>query len=448
MSNRRAGIRGLVPRGVGLLALLCLLAVIATLAVPSVALAETPPAGSTSSLLAKAAALQAQLDKQYDAMERLSERLDGIASAEQQVRNELKGMQSAQQDVAAQLATAQQQLDDQARAAYIQGPGFFMSSLVGVTDMADMLSRLPLQKAVLEADARVLQRVLAQKAASDQLNGRIAADLAARQRLHDQVAAERDQVTAAADQLQAGLKQIDKQLAGALTLLQRQAEAAGRAAWASYMAALHGQGASAFLQPGPAARAAVTFALHQLGKPYQWGATGPNAFDCSGLTSSAYRAAGVAIPRTAAQQYYASLQHPGLADLLPGDLLFYADDPANPATIHHVGMYIGNGLMAHAPHAGDVVRVASVWRLGFAGAVRVVPALPKPGVKQPPPSTAPPTTPIPPMTTLPPSTTTTTTAPTTTTGPTTTTKKHNGSTTSTTTTTTTTTTAPSTTSTT
>jgi len=461
LSNRRAGIQGLARRGVrlrlrlrGLLAVLCLAAILAVLAAPGAALAGTSATGSAglawtaslrspahsagvnASMLTQAAALQAQLDQRFAAMERLSERLDGITSAEQQVRDQLRSMQRVQHDMAARLAAAQQVLDDQAREAYIQGPGFFMSSLVGVTDMSDLLARLPLQKAVLEGDARVLQRVRDQKATVDQLNSRIAADLAERQALHDQLATQRDQVKAAADRLQASLKQIDTQLAGALAVLQREAEAAGRAAWAAFEASLHGQGASAYLQPGPAARAAVAFALHQIGKPYQWGATGPSSYDCSGLTSTAYRAAGVAIPRTAAAQYAAGIQHPGLADLLPGDLLFYADDPANPATIHHVGMYVGNGLMVHAPHTGDVVRVATIWRLGFAGAVRVVPAQPRPGVPQPPPSTTPTATTLPPMTTAPTTTTapatTTTTVPPSTTGTTTTTKPPQSTTTTTT----------------
>jgi cell wall-associated NlpC family hydrolase len=383
--------------------LLALLATALLLVVPGVALASTPATGGNASLTARAAALQAQLDQQYAAMERLSERLDALTSAEQQVRDELTRMRRLERQVGARLAAAQRQLDDQARAAYIQGPGYYLSALVGVTDMADLLDRLPLQKAMLEADARVLEQVRDQKATVDQLNGRVAADLAQRQALRRQLVAEREQLKAAAGRLQASLKQLDGQLAGALATLQRQAEAAGRAAWASFAASLHGQGAAAYWQPGAAARAAVAFALRQLGKPYQWGATGPGSYDCSGLTWSAYRAAGVLLPRTAAAQYGAGVGHPGLGDLLAGDLLFYADDPANPATIHHVGMYLGNGLMVHAPHTGDVVRVATIWRAGYAGAVRVVPAVPKPGA-QPPPSTSAPTT-APPMTTSPPATT-------------------------------------------
>ncbi len=125
----------------------------------------------------------------------------------------------------------------------------------------------------------------------------------------------------------------------------------------------------AWLQAGPVARAAVRWALSQLGDAYRWGASGPDTFDCSGLTSAAYRAAGVAIPRVSRAQWGAG-QHVEVANLVPGDLVFFADNPADPATIHHVGMYIGNGLMVHAPHTGDVVRVASVWRAGYAGATR------------------------------------------------------------------------------
>src|SRR6185503_19591622 len=83
-------------------------------------------------------------------------------------------------------------------------------------------------------------------------------------------------------------------------------------------------------------------------------------------------------------------------------------NPGDPATIHHVGMYIGNGLMVHAPHTGDVVRVASIWRESYVGATRIVPGVVTPGLVGPPPSAAPPTSPTapppPPMTTTPPTT--------------------------------------------
>jgi cell wall-associated NlpC family hydrolase len=107
------------------------------------------------------------------------------------------------------------------------------------------------------------------------------------------------------------------------------------------------------------------------GQPYVWGATGPDSYDCSGLTGTAYRAAGVTLPRTSREQWYAGT-HVSLGELQPGDLLFWAYDTANPATIHHVALYAGNGLMVAAPHSGDVVKVQGVYLEGFMGAVRPV----------------------------------------------------------------------------
>lgn len=100
-------------------------------------------------------------------------------------------------------------------------------------------------------------------------------------------------------------------------------------------------------------------ARQQLGKPYVWGAVGPDSFDCSGFTGYAYAAAGIALPRTAAQQYLAG-SHPGLAQLLPGDLLFWATTFNQASSIDHMAMYLGNGLMIVAPHTGDVVKIQRV----------------------------------------------------------------------------------------
>ena len=119
----------------------------------------------------------------------------------------------------------------------------------------------------------------------------------------------------------------------------------------SYAAAASPQDAS------DAAARAVSFAQAQLGVPYLWGGDGPaeGGFDCSGLTRAAYATAGVHIPRTAQTQYAAGPQIPPGQTLQPGDLIFYG---ASSTTIHHVGIYVGDGKMVHAPDVGDVVRIA------------------------------------------------------------------------------------------
>jgi cell wall-associated NlpC family hydrolase len=106
--------------------------------------------------------------------------------------------------------------------------------------------------------------------------------------------------------------------------------------------------------------AAIRYALAQVGKPYKWGATGPNAFDCSGLVYAAFRSAGVKLPRTTYLQANIGSRI-SKANLQPGDLVF--PDPG------HVQIYLGNGTVVESPHTGANVRVVKMW--GFWTARRV-----------------------------------------------------------------------------
>jgi cell wall-associated NlpC family hydrolase len=115
---------------------------------------------------------------------------------------------------------------------------------------------------------------------------------------------------------------------------------------------------------GARAGQAVAFALRQRGRPYRWGAEGPHAFDCSGLTWAAWRAAGAAIPRTAAGQLAGLPRVRGR--LRPGDLLIY---PSRGPTRRHVAMVVGRGRMVEALGRGIPVRVTSI-RGEWLGAVR------------------------------------------------------------------------------
>ncbi|MFI6485791.1 C40 family peptidase [Nonomuraea sp. NPDC050663] len=118
---------------------------------------------------------------------------------------------------------------------------------------------------------------------------------------------------------------------------------------------------------------ALKAAISKLGRPYVWGAEGPNTFDCSGLVQWAYAQAGVRMPRVTHQQWVAGVQVP-LKDAQPGDLIFWRHDPTNPGYISHVAIYWGNGQMLHAPRTGDVVKLAPVTTRNLAGVVRVNPA--------------------------------------------------------------------------
>ncbi|BFO19556.1 C40 family peptidase [Streptomyces sp. KM77-8] len=112
--------------------------------------------------------------------------------------------------------------------------------------------------------------------------------------------------------------------------------------------------------PEAAAAATATKALgiaaSKKGSPYQWGATGPHRFDCSGLTLYSFKKAGKKLPRTAAQQYNTT-RHISAGSRKAGDLVFFHSG----GYVYHVGIYAGQGKIWHAPKTGDVVRLQKIW---------------------------------------------------------------------------------------
>ncbi|EPD57140.1 MULTISPECIES: C40 family peptidase [unclassified Streptomyces] len=108
---------------------------------------------------------------------------------------------------------------------------------------------------------------------------------------------------------------------------------------------------------------AVAYATGQIGKPYEWGAEGPKTYDCSGLTSQAWADAGHPIPRTS-QEQWKQLKHVDVKDMRPGDLIIYFHDAT------HVGMYIGDGAIVHAPRPGRNVTITGAGSMPILGVVR------------------------------------------------------------------------------
>ena len=289
--------------------------------------------------------------------------------------------------------TAQQHLDEavstadqrsatagrRVRALYMSGgaPALYATVLQGA-DISDVLSRLQSVRRVVGVD-RVASSTATRAVVDRTKAERELARLAARRTTLQAAVSDR------ADRVKALLAETDALLASADARVRELAEEQRRAAEAAAAqraaeALARAQAQFALLQTGPAlppgeaAGRAIAAASTHLGKPYLWGAVGPASFDFSGLTLTAYRAAGIALPRTSREQWYAGPQV-ALGDLQPGDLLFWATDVTNPATIHHVALYIGNGQMIAAPHAGAEVRVQPVYLDGYIGAVRPSAAL-------------------------------------------------------------------------
>ncbi|HEY1619278.1 MAG TPA: bifunctional lytic transglycosylase/C40 family peptidase [Streptosporangiaceae bacterium] len=118
-----------------------------------------------------------------------------------------------------------------------------------------------------------------------------------------------------------------------------------------------------------AAATAIAFALAQVGKPYQWGATGPSAYDCSGLVYAAYAAAGISIGRTTFQWRQDGPRVP-LTELRPGDLIFYPGSDGTRQNPGHVVMYLGGGQVVQAPRTGEDVQVDPLYLAGAVVATR------------------------------------------------------------------------------
>ena len=182
----------------------------------------------------------------------------------------------------------------------------------------------------------------------------------------DRISAARQQVEDANSRAQELLSQVKGQIA---TLIQQEKERQQAALQAALQnlagsGSSQGNGASrvpasdvggnaipTLPAPSPRAAVAIAYAEAQLGKPYQYAATGPNTFDCSGLTMMAWAAAGVSLPHYSGAQYE-GLPHVPLDQLQPGDLLFWGVNGSE-----HVAMYIGGGLQIAATHTGDYVRI-------------------------------------------------------------------------------------------
>lgn len=164
-----------------------------------------------------------------------------------------------------------------------------------------------------------------------------------------------EQQIAAAEKLESELEKEERER---LKRLEREAAQRAQTAWLGSGVLKETSG-----DASEQGRKAVEFATAQIGKPYEWGAEGPQAFDCSGLTSQAWASAGLAIPRTS-QQQWKQLRHVDVADMRPGDLVVYFQDAS------HVGMYVGDGNIVHAPRPGRTVTIAGAGSMPILGVVR------------------------------------------------------------------------------
>ncbi|MFF4354243.1 NlpC/P60 family protein [Streptomyces sp. NPDC001530] len=152
--------------------------------------------------------------------------------------------------------------------------------------------------------------------------------------------------------------QLEKEEKERLAKLEEEAAYRAQSAWLS-----SGVLAEINSKASEQGKKAVKYATDQIGKPYEWGAEGPGSYDCSGLTSQAWASAGHGIPRTS-QEQWKQLTRIDIKDMRPGDLIIYFDDAS------HVGMYIGDGAVVHAPRPGRTVTITGAGSMPILAVVR------------------------------------------------------------------------------
>ena len=347
----------------------------AVLTSSAAAAAPGRPAAGLDDAKAKARALRLAVDRLQNQAEQATEAYDAAYDELGRVVTAHLSAQQALDSAVATEDTSASTASRRVRALYMSGgtPALYATVLQG-NNISDVLTRLQSIRRVVDGDQTARTAATRDVASRRKAETELATLAARRTALQAAVSDRADQVRVLLAQTDTLLAQADanvramaeqQRLAAEAAAAQRAAEALAQAERSMALSAVPADVPA----PTQAAAAAIAEAAAHLGQPYVWGATGPASFDCSGLTLTAYRAAGINLPRTAAQQWYAGPQV-ALGDLQPGDLLFWAYDANNPATIHHVAMYVGGGKMIAAPHSGDVVKVQPVYLDGYIGAIR------------------------------------------------------------------------------
>jgi len=343
---------------------------------------------------------QARLQRLATAAEVAIEAYDGARVKEAQARAQAAMAQVVLDAAATRVDAARTKVDAFAKAAYMAGGMSGVTAVLDADGPQSLLDRMGTldaishgqsdamqaldaarvyQLAVQQEAQAALDRAAAASAAAARAKQQAQASVVAQTGLLRQLRSRQRQLSTLLDQARAHASALERARLAAIA--QARAEAQARAAAAAAAAAQQhstppptpsGGGSSGDISGTVSAsteQRAVQYAESQIGKPYQWGAAGPDSYDCSGLVMWAYDQVGVHLDHYTGYQWNEGAHIP-VSALRPGDLVFFATNTSDPNTIHHVGIYIGNGNMVEAPYTGADVRISPAFRPDLIGAVR------------------------------------------------------------------------------
>ena len=294
-----------------------------------------------------------KIDHLYHEAEVATEKYNGAKEQHEKLQKQVEDLQDKVAREQSELNKLQSSLGSLASAQYRSGGLDPSLQLFLSSDPDDYLEKASALDQISAKQAEAIKRIGEQKRELSQQRAEAASKLRQLEKTRKQLAENKREIQAKLKKAQALLNTLTEEERAAALGETRASRAGnqrvdlGNAVPASQRAA-----------------AALAAAKTKLGAPYVWGATGPNSFDCSGLTSWAYAQAGASIPRTSQAQASAGTRL-SMSQLQPGDLvLFYSD-------LHHVGLYAGNGQILHAPKPGAVVRYESINNMPFQFGVRI-----------------------------------------------------------------------------
>jgi peptidoglycan DL-endopeptidase CwlO len=372
-----------------LLKIACAAILAASLAIFNLSVSAPSLAAPRKAELADAQARLQQLEADFEIA---VERYDSVHERLTKIRAQMGRTEAEIARIRKRISAREETAVALARELYMSGQADALEAVLSSTNLSEIESRLHYLQSSEKQQTQVFERLAVDR---QTLNQKLADLSAAQQKVttdQAQLARLKTSIQSKVATQKGTIDKLQRQIAAAARRAAARARAqaiADRKAAAARAAALAAQnsapapapaplpvspptsgssdssGSSGGPAPAPSswAQIAVRAALSQVGKPYQWGASGPNSYDCSGLTMWAWAQAGVSLPHSSAMQYGVTARV-SQSDWQPGDLLFFG------SPIHHVAMYIGNGQLVEAPYTGASVRVTSAYRSDYVGAGR------------------------------------------------------------------------------